>query len=49
MRVKLIDLVSVDQAGNLTVNNQAFETLTETFKKDRLGAAYETEKLYQSA
>lgn len=40
MLINLIDLVSVDLEGNLVINDSAFDSLTETFKADRLGAAY---------
>ena len=40
MRINLIDLVSVDEENNLTINEEAFGDLTRRFKADRLGAAF---------
>jgi hypothetical protein len=45
MRINLIDLVSVDGERNLTIHQKAFGTLTETFKADRLGAAFDQGQL----
>lgn len=44
MRIKLIDLVSAEN-NNLTINTKAFTTLTDTFKADRLGAAFDKGQL----
>jgi hypothetical protein len=45
MLINLINLVSVHENNNLTINTKAFETLTETFKADRLGAAFDQGQL----
>jgi hypothetical protein len=45
MRINLINLVSVHENNNLTINEKAFEALTETFKADRLGAAFDQGQL----